>query len=200
MNKKMLSTRQIINRIYEDIEGFEIPVVDAKKVRSSKGSPIYGEINYEALNKLLGYLKLGHEDVFYDLGSGVGKVIIQTLLKTPVKRAVGVELSKTRHLDAKLAVKRACAFAPDIKERVRLINKDLLTVDLKPATVIYTCSTAFSQAFMNKLTKRLASFTHPYRLISLQDLPEHPEFELMGKLRLDMSWLRSTPVHIYQRA
>lgn len=200
MNKEALSTRQIINRVYEDIEGFKIPSVDAKQVRTSKGSPVYGEINHQAMNKLLNYLKLGPQDVFYDLGSGVGKVIIQTLLTTPVKLAVGVELSTTRHNYAQRAVKRAAKWDPSIKNRVRLINKDLLTIDLKPATVIYTCSTAFSQTFMNKLTKRLASYKHPFRLISLQDLPEHPDFELITTLRLDMSWLRNTAVHIYQRA
>jgi len=200
MNKKTLSTRQIINRIYKDIEGFEIPSIDAKRVRESKGSPIYGEINHEALNKLLKYLRLGPKDVFFDLGSGVGKVITQTLLTTPVKLAVGVELSKIRHHDARLAMKRAYDFDPSIKNRVRLLNKDLLTVDLHEATVIYTCSTAFSQLFMKKLTKRLQSFNHHFILVSLQDLPEIPEFKLIKKLKLDMSWLKCTPVYIYQRS
>lgn len=200
MLKEQLSTRQLINRIYKDIEGFEIPKYDASHVRKSQGSPIYGEINHAALNKLLKHLKLSTNDVFYDLGSGVGKVITQTLLTTPIKLAVGIELSKSRHEGAVIALKRAASYEPSINQRVKLINKDLLTVDLSAATVIYTCSTAFSQSFMNKLTKRLASFKHSYRLISLQDLPEHPDFKLEAKLRLDMSWLRNTEVHIYQRA
>lgn len=198
--KEKLSTRQIINRIYKDIEGFEIPRADEKRVRQSKGSPLYGEINYQALNKLLSFLKLRSNDIFYDLGSGVGKVITQTLLTTPVKQAVGVELSKVRHDDALLALKRADEFDASIQRRVQLLNEDLLQVDLTRATVIYTCSTAFSQLFMNKMTKRLASFDHAFKLISLQDLPDHPDFKLNATLRLDMSWLRSTPVHIYQRA
>lgn len=200
MSKNELSTRQKMNLFYKDIEGFKIPTFDSKNVRKSKGSPVYGEINHQALNKLLDYLKLGPKDVFYDLGSGVGKVIIQTALTTRVKLAVGIELSGTRHDSAKQALDRAIEMHPMLKNRVRFLQKDLLTVDLKPATVIYTCSTAFSESFMNKLTKHLVRFTHPFRLISLQDLPEHPEINHVATLRLDMSWLRSTPVYIYQRA
>src|SRR5262245_39069772 len=128
MKKEGLTTRQIINRIYQDIEGFEIPRADAQNVFKSKGSPVYGEINHQALNKLLRHLKLGPHDVFFDLGSGVGKVITQTLLTTRVKLAVGIELSKNRHQDAVLALKRAYDFDPSIKNRVKLLNRDLLTV------------------------------------------------------------------------
>lgn len=36
-------------------------------------------------------------DVFCDLGSGVGKLVLQVFLTTNVKRAIGVELGATRH-------------------------------------------------------------------------------------------------------
>jgi SAM-dependent methyltransferase len=199
MIEENLSIRKIINRVYKDIAGFEIPPSDAKQIRKSKGSPIYGEINVTALEKLLDFLNLKPEDSFYDLGSGVGKVVMQTALTTPVGRAFGVELSATRHLEAKLALARALSFDPSLKNRIKLLNCDLLTLDLSEASVVYTCSTAFSQSFMNTVTKRMATFTHPFRLVSLQELPHEKDFELIKVLRLDMSWLRSTPVHVYHR-
>ena len=61
---QQLTLRQIMNRIYKDLGGFEIPREDEQVVRKSKGSPIYGEINYQALSILLDYLKLGPEDTF----------------------------------------------------------------------------------------------------------------------------------------
>jgi len=196
---QQLTLRQIMNRIYKDLGGFEIPREDELAVRKSKGSPVYGEINLQALNILLDYLKLKEKDIFFDLGSGVGKVIMQTALRTPVGRALGVELSSARFEEAIVALKRATTFEPHITKRLKFINADLMTTDLSKATVIYTCSTAFSQAFMNKLTGRLAELTHPYRLVSLQELPETSAFKLLDTLKLDMSWTRKTPVHIYQR-
>jgi hypothetical protein len=195
-----LTLRQIMNRIYKDLEGFEIPHEDELAVKKSKGSPVYGEINQQALNILLSYLKLGPEDIFYDLGSGVGKVITQTVLSTPVGQAFGIELSSARFEEALLALKRTQEYVPDIQKRLKFINEDLLTTDLSKATVIYTCSTAFSQAFMNKLTKRLLEFRQPFRLVSLQELPEIGKFKLLKILKLDMSWTRKSPVHIYERS
>lgn len=200
MAPPQLSPRQIMNRIYKDICGFEIPKADEKAIKQSKGSPTYGEINHQALVKLLDYLKLTSDDVLYDLGSGVGKVVLQTALLTPVKKAVGVELSTNRHQDAELALANARSFAKDIDQRCLFTNADLMSVDLTAATVVYTCSTAFSAGFMNQVTKRLGEFSHNFRLISLQDLPNERHFILIDKLRLDMSWIRNTPVYIYRRS
>lgn len=194
-----LSLRQIMNRIYEDLGGFKIPKEDAQIVKQSKGSPIYGEINHQALGHLLDYLRLGPKDVFYDLGSGVGKVIVHSVLATKVGRALGVELSKVRYQEALTALKRAQSFEPRIRERLKFLNQDLLTTNLGDATVIYTCSTAFSQLFMNRMTERLLEFKQPYKLVSLQELPENKSLKKLDTLRLDMSWMRKSPVHIYQR-
>src|SRR5690606_36408380 len=143
----------------------------------SKGSPIYGEIKHQALNQLLDYLALDNNDVFVDLGSGVGKVVLHTALVTPVKKAIGIELSTTRFLEAKEALKRASQWSPYIRSRCAFKNADLMEVNLSKATVIYTCSTAFSMAFMKKVSERLGSFTHDFRLVSPQELPQNKHFQ-----------------------
>jgi hypothetical protein len=199
MNQTNLTIRQIMNRIYKDICGFEIPKTDVQEIKKSQGSPIYGEINYKSLNKLLWYLQLEPHDIFFDLGSGVGKVILYTALTTPIKKAVGIELSETRHQDALLALKRASIWHPGIDHRCQFLNTDLMTVDLSPASIVYTCSTAFSLTFMKKITDKLSRFTHDFRLITLQDLPNDKNFSLIHTLKLDMSWVRKCPVYIYRR-
>jgi hypothetical protein len=197
--KSELTPRQIMNRIYKDICGFEIPKDDEQQVRKSKGSPVYGEINHISIAKLLEYLNLSKQDIFYDLGSGVGKVVVQTALFSDVKKAVGIELSEQRHRDAQMALDRAILWEPSIKKRCELKNADLMETDLSKATVVYTCSTAFSARFMNQVTKRLAKFTHDFRLVTLQDLPFSKNFLLVDTIYLNMSWIRHTPVYIYRR-
>jgi hypothetical protein len=199
MSLKTLSTQQIMNRIYKDIDGFEIPKDDEQHVRKSKGSPIYGEINYQSLNKLLTHLKLTSNDVLYDLGSGVGKVVIQAALASPVRSSVGVELSTARYQDALLALDNGASWDKKIHERCKFINADMLTVDLSSATVVYTCSTAFSLGFMKKVTDYLASFKHKFRLVTLQELPDSRHFELVDRIKLNMSWVRNTSVYMYRR-
>jgi hypothetical protein len=195
---QQLSTRQIMNRIYKDICGFEISRTEEKKVRESKGSPVYGEITLASTVKLFDHLGLTSQDTLYDLGSGVGKLILYAALFTSVRRAVGVELSKTRHTDSITALKRALLFG-QISERCTFFNDDLLRVNLSDATVIYTCSTAFSMDFMRKLTAHVSRFSQAYKLVTLQDLPNERSFHLIDRLKLDMTWQRNATVHIYQR-
>lgn len=194
-----LTEKQIMNRLYKDICGFEIPKNDVQQVKSSKGSPVYGEITVTSTNKLFSHVKLTNKDVLYDLGSGVGKVVLYAGLFSRVKKAIGVELSAVRHQESLLALKRAHEVDAHIAKRCQFQNADILTLDLSPASVIYTCSTAFSLDFMRKLTAHLASFTHNFRLISLQELPNTRYFDELAILRLDMSWQRATPVYIYRR-
>lgn len=197
--KDQLSNRQIMNRIYKDICGFDIPKEDVAEVKKSKGSAIYGEIKHEALNKLHSHLGIGPRDIFYDLGSGVGKVVLQTGLFTQAQKVIGVELAKARHDDAVLALDRAAKIDPRIKEKCLLINDDLMNIDLSKASIIYTCSTAFSESFMKQVAKRLSSFSQKYKLITPQELPDQKHLKLIDTIYLDMSWIRSTAVHIYER-
>ena len=88
--------KQKMEELYKDLSGFGIAQDEYKTIRESGGAPTYGEITYESTETLFDILKLTTNDVIYDLGSGVGKFIIQAYLNTTVKKAVGVELSSTR--------------------------------------------------------------------------------------------------------
>lgn len=199
MHDAQLSQRQIMNRIYKDISGFEIPKKDEQHVKQSAGSPVYGEITMSSIDKLIDHLRMGPKDVFFDLGSGVGKVVIQVAANSKVKKAVGIELSKTRHRDALTAYKNALEYLPKINKRCEFICGDLLDANLKAATVIYTCSTAFSQKFMVEVAKMLLKYKHPFLLITLQDLPRLKGFRELEGMKLNMSWMRNTSVHFYER-
>ena len=66
----------------------------------------YGELTYEGCTRLGELLGLGPTDVFYDLGSGLGRATIQAHLQWGVRRAVGVELSAERSGLAQMAKDR----------------------------------------------------------------------------------------------
>lgn len=199
MNNKNLSVRQIMNRIYKDIDGFVIPKNDEKIVKKSLGSPIYGEISIQALDKLLSYLNPKEDDVLVDLGCGVGKVVLQTLLTTKVRSCIGVELSENRYHDALKAKENSLQFDHSIKQRAVFINDDMLAIDLSVASIIYTCSTAFSDKFMKKISQHLSVLKHNFRLVSLQELPCLKYFHHIETIKLHMSWVKNTAVYIYQK-
>lgn len=188
-----------VRRIYRLLDGFEIPREDERAVERSRGSATYGELMPTATVRMLEQLQLSRADVFYDLGAGVGKVVLLAALTTPVARAVGIELARRRVELGTRALARARAERLSGAERAALHEDDMLRCPLEDATVVYTCSTAFSSAFMRKLVRRLAKLPKLRTLVSLQDFDEHRSFELAGVARLDASWKRRTRVHFYRR-
>ncbi len=194
-----LDPRVHLRLLYRGIDGFEISRQDERQVARSRGSSIYGELQPTATLRLLERLDLGPDDVFYDLGAGVGKVVLLAALTTSVGRAVGIELARGRFEAAERAFTQARRERLPGARRAVMRNADLLTTELDDATVIYSCSTAFSTPFMRKLTRRLATLPRLRLFASLQDLDPHPAFEPCDVLRLDASWRRATQVHVYRR-
>jgi len=198
MIRDKAEARKIMKQLYKDVWAYTIPRRDDLRIRKASGSSLYGEITFGALDKLIRYLDLDDQDVFYDLGSGVGKVVHQIAMTTNVKRVVGVELSATRFKDAQKVRDAAAKEKWISKARCKFEHGDILKADLSKATVLYTCSTAFPMTFMMKLAKKLAESKRPQRIISLQELPQVPGLKLIDKIPLDMSWVRQTPVYVFE--
>mmetsp|Transcript_10996 Transcript_10996/g.12997 ORF Transcript_10996/g.12997 Transcript_10996/m.12997 type:complete len:288 (+) Transcript_10996:12-875(+) len=95
--------------------------------------------------------------VFYDLGSGVGRLVSQMYLDRVVQRAIGVELSEERHRIAVDDWGRLTASSLvdggddefDIDRRaVQFIQGDAAAVDLSDATHIYISSLCFPDSVL----------------------------------------------------
>lgn len=52
---------------------------------------VYGETSYELISQMIDQIKISAEDVFVDLGSGVGQVVLQMAAATPCRICLGVE-------------------------------------------------------------------------------------------------------------
>lgn len=187
-----------LRRLYRDIDGYEIGAREERRIERTKSSATYGEIMPAASIRLVDALRLGPDDTFVDLGSGVGKLVLTAALRSKVGRAVGVELGRDRHRDAVSVVRAAQEAGLVTPGVVELRNQDILRTSLAGATVLYTCSTAFPYAFTERLAHRVARLRRRVRFVTLQELDcDVPGFALTQVLRLDMSWARKRKVHVY---
>lgn len=190
--------RVLLRRLYADDHGYEPDPVEEARVAATGSSATYGEIMPTATAKLVAHLGLGRGDVFYDLGSGIGKVVLQVALTSPVDKCVGIELVRSRHRIAQRMLGRLKDSAHLRARDCGFRCTDFMRARLGDATVVYTCSTAFSTPFMNELAARLARLPPGLRWVSTQDLDDNPWFRLDALHRLDMSWRRRTKVHVYR--
>lgn len=191
--------RATLRQLYRGLDGFPIAPADERRVAGSSGSPTYGELRPASTIRMLAQLELERRDQFVDLGAGIGKVVLLAAMTTAVGSALGVELSATRVAVAQEALARARRARVPGARRVRVIEADMLRCPLDDATVVYTCSTAFSSAFMRRLVRRLAKLPKLHTLVSLQELDPNRTFEPREVMQLDASWTRRTEVYVYSR-
>ena len=143
----------------------------------------YGEvtpIGVRQLIHILGLQQLVDDDkqspmdptVFYDLGSGAGKLVVQMFLEKVTSISVGVELSKRRHdlaVKSWTSLQEAAGLSRDDvvckirnkdgqlveQDRVILLNKDMVKTDFSDATHIYLSSLCFPRALADRAALRM---------------------------------------------
>ena len=201
-SQKLYNTQEvteIIEDTYNDVSGFSIDTPERQLIENQGGNPTYGEITIEAVSEILNDVPLTSRDLFFDLGAGVGKVCVQVALATPA-RAVGVELSPTRYQGAqKIKDELLKRNILTDASKLQFIEQNIVDTYVSNATVIFLCSTCFSDELMRTLTNKMAhECKSGLRVITLKELVPHDQFTLVKTYELPMSWSQSSSVYLYK--
>jgi SAM-dependent methyltransferase len=193
------SIKKTIDEIYSGLNAFKATNEDRNEVSKAGGAPIYGEILPSSVHLLARYFKIKENDVFYDLGSGNGKVAMQIYLYTPAKKSVGVELSLQRHQQA-LEARKRCLSKKLAKSDKTLdyVQGDILKADISDATLIYMCSTCYTPRMMKILQSKVENLPKGVKVATLKKFKKSSKLKLVESLSLPMTWSKSSPVYIYQ--
>ena len=192
--------RKPLRSLYRGQHSWSIPATEQRRIRSAKSTETYGEIMPTATQRLLEYLELSERDVFYDLGSGMGRLVLHTAAFAPLRRVVGIELSQTRYQTARTILRQARKEGLILARQCSFRCEDFMRARLASPTrpVVYTCSTAFPPQLMRRLARKLRGHPRPLRFVTLQDLDPTRGIELLDVLRLDVTWRRRAKVHVYR--
>jgi SAM-dependent methyltransferase len=189
--------RKLMAHLYRDIDGSRL-ASDEGRLRANR-STVYGELTTKGIRKLLTRLRLNQRDVFYDLGCGTGKVILEIGTAVPLKKCVGIEIAKSRLLKAETVTRKVREQGLVKARQLELRHENFLNSDLSDATVLYTCSTCFSDNLMKQLTGKIAALNRELLFITFQDLVrDHRNFQLLDTWHLDTSWKKGAAVRVYK--
>jgi hypothetical protein len=206
-----------------------LPQISDDEIRAwvmQDGSMIYGELKrYELDNYFDAVAPLLRRDgAMFDLGSGLGKVVMSAALSLPFKRCVGVELLGYRHrmaqqrLDQLLTLRdQALQAVPapatalrlpngrhapashllNLEQRIELIEQDMFETDLSDASLVFIYSTCFGP-LMPALAARLARALPEHALVSTTTYAlRHPGFRLVAEFPPNtLAW---TVIYLYER-
>jgi Histone methylation protein DOT1 len=142
-------TESDVNRVINEALADVFAHLTKKNVRQPSGQAQLnvGEIAPSGVTQMLEELNLNDTDVFIDVGSGVGNILVQVVLMTQVKRAVGLEIQTELAMKSRQAIEGA-------KDKYQLDNIEVINGDIKDvhgeavlslmdATVVYSNNSLF---------------------------------------------------------
>jgi SAM-dependent methyltransferase len=151
---------------------------------------VYGEPSAAATDAILRILRIQDRDVIYDLGCGRGYFLMQALLTTPARKAVGSELASSRVAIGQTARKLLLEqglLAPG--KALELRDEDLAVTPLDDATIVFMDSVFYSDELLNTVARRMSRAGNLRAVVMImKGLPPNPWFELERTERLKMSW------------
>lgn len=194
--------QKYLTALYQGVSGFISYQAGEKETgEKSKVFLTYGEILYPSVELIIHHIqsKIGitKNDVLYDLGSGVGKVPLHFFLKTPVKKAMGIEASEKRHHLAEKVYHQVKQEFPELFEGGRQLESktdNFLTADILDATIIYTCSTCFNEELLADMGLMMDKLPNLRCIVSLKALPL--KMPLESVLEIECTWDK-TKCYVY---
>ena len=132
--------------------------------------------------ELIGLMEPKEGDVFVDMGSGLGKMVISTAMTRPFRECRGVEILPELHDKATTALDRLrTAMGEDAFSSlppVRLVCGDMFAMDITDADVVYCFATCLSKEVLQSLIWKLEAELRPgARLVIISKMIESPFFE-----------------------
>ena len=168
-----MNIEERINKIYSISPYSKESLNETKFSPSIVGSPVYGEVMYEGTKAIVDKFSnhFNKDTVFYDLGSGLGKMVLHIGMKYGVKKSIGIEYSKER-CDTSKKIKED--YAKDFNS-ITFHCGNVLDQDLSNATVVYMDNTVFPEHINNKIYGQL-----PKGCLILYKKPYSSKFEGEG--------------------
>jgi len=145
---------------------------------------LYGETTFDGLYSMLDEPAIKEDleksKIFYDLGSGTGKVSVgASLLLSNLEKILGIELVPTLHETANQVTQKLPQTEPSLASKLEFMNKNFFDVDFSypfPADVIFkTCLIDNAEHLDLKLEEKMKKELKPGTIIvsyikSMQDI------------------------------
>jgi SAM-dependent methyltransferase len=185
---------------YNGINGFV-----TLSIGTSSEHNTYGEVSPQGIRilyeKFKQYAPLKSRRRFYDLGSGVGKVVLGMAVLNHELESYGIEINPERARLASMAHSRIKT--PHIQRRVHFIQDSIFnpSLRLKEACWIFVSNLCFDSEMQEKLSQKIDEVEPGTVIICSRALNVSKErFEVLeNNCVVPMSWSNSSSCWIYRR-
>ncbi len=154
--------KAIFNDLFLGVDGYLLADLSKRKFNLKENAEFtYGEINFDEFAKILQEAEIkSNQQVFYDLGSGVGKAVMAAALSGYFKKVCGIELLPDLFQASEKVLTR---FNQEVKslfleaEKLEIIfrNENFFETDFSDVDVVFIQCTCMKDEIMNKLAGKL---------------------------------------------
>ena len=179
---------------------------DANYKNSMVGTSLtYGEIDFRSFCTILQRFTSTRGKIFYDLGSGTGRALVEARLLCDFDQCVGIELLHSLHMKAEKVVRdfdspkyrNILSVSLPLRD-VQVFEGSILEEDWSDGDLIFANSTCFSPDLMARMGVAGEKLRPGAYFITFTKGLTSKAFELMEQMRLKMSWGPAT-VYIHRR-
>jgi len=152
----------------------QIVATEGKGRGIPKKTLTYGETLFFSAWKVFTLAGITEKDVFYDLGSGIGKVVFFCNILYGIE-AFGVEIIPT-FVEYSNRIKEELAF-----DKVTFIEGNFLDLDISKGTVFFIVATAFDSVTRENLAEKFREVQEGTRIVTVSYILEGEHLEVKNK-------------------
>ena len=190
-----------LNKLYEGLSGFDL--VDA----SENSNIIYGELKDESIPILYEIFSryaplsnvISSYRNFYDLGCGIGKIVLGLTALNSSLKGVGIEIISERVQQANTALQRLRDTS--IKQRVEFVCLSFLddSINYNNACWVFISNLCFTDETKEQLLEKLERELNNGSIVVCSSQLNSTKFEQLNHVTLPMSWSDEFKVYVYKK-
>jgi len=189
------------NKLYNGLSGFGLGHSDGEHAITygelkDESLPILYEIfsRYAPLSNIVGSYRN-----FYDLGSGVGKVVLGLSALNSSLKGIGIEVVSERVQQANTALQRVRDSS--LKQRIEFLCLSFLddSIHYGKACWLFISNLCFTEDVKQKLTEKLERELNAGAIIVCSKELHSDKFIQVNYITLPMSWSDESKVYVYKK-
>ncbi|MDR2777929.1 MAG: hypothetical protein LBB13_00265 [Rickettsiales bacterium] len=205
MLKQFEEIKIVYDKIFSGLNGYAVSFLEKQRRSKDKyvKDLIYGEIPLEllyALNVLEPFREyMARGGVFYDLGSGIGNVVIGNYLIGNFRKYIGIELLDSLYNISQRAVENLCNFYGEARSAVNFLHGNLLHFDISDGDLLLFCCPNEDEKIRFKMEEIFLTLKAGAIILSLIHVFKNTDdFFLLDSRIVRTTW-GEAPLRIYER-
>lgn len=189
---------KIINEIYKNVDPMKVSINYRESHNLNSKNFVYGEVVLPDFLKILEFVKLNENDIFYDLGSGSGKAVISSFLYKNPKLSIGIEYIPDLVGIANSALRKLEEKFNQKINNVKFINEDIRNYDFSDGNVFFLHCTTWEEELMENVEKTLIKSQKGSRIITVTKQLKNKFFKNFKTGYYKFTWGTAT-VNFYEK-